>query len=114
MPSQKFTPVALVAALAMAAGTAFAAGDTLPNGKSRFGQPVTEVQGARVVDATTVKSLNVRCGDTVTFVNGAKTFSWKFDTTGHGAVPLARIAPADFGVVASTVYVSRNDSERGG
>ena len=58
--------------------------------------------------------LQVAPGDTVTFVNGAKKFSWKFDTTNHGAVPLAKIAPADFGVVASTVYVSRNDYERGG
>ena len=46
----------------------------------------------------TPRALNVRCGDTVTFVNGAKKFSWKFDTASHGAVPLAKIAPADFGV----------------
>lgn len=114
MPSQKLIPAALLAALAMTAGTAFAASDTLLNGKSRFGQPAAEMQGARIVDAATTKSLNVRCGDTVTFVNGGKKFSWKFDTTSHGAVPLAKIAPADFGAVASTVYVSRNDSERGG
>jgi len=114
MFSQKLPSAAFVATLALAAGSAFAAGDTLPSGKSRFGQPTAELQGARVVDATNAKTLNVRCGDTVTFVNGAKKFSWKFDTTNHGAVPLAKIAPADFGVVASTVYVSRNDYERGG
>ncbi len=114
MRSQNIIPTAFAATLAMTAGIAFAAGDTLMNGKSRFGQPVAEAQGARVFDATTAKSLNVRCGDTVTFVNGVKKFSWKFDTTNHGAVPLAKIAPADFGAVASTVYVSRNDSERGG
>lgn len=114
MFSKNLTTAGFVATLALTAGTAFAAGDLLPNGKSRFGQPAAELQGARVVDATTTKTLNVRCGDTVTFVNGAKKFSWKFDTTNHGAVPLARIAPSDFGAVASTVYVSRNDSERGG
>ncbi len=114
MFSQKLLTAGFVATLAMTAGTAFAAGDTLLNGKSRFGQPAADMQGARVVDATNAKALNVRCGDTVTFVNGAKKFSWKFDTTNHGAFPLAKIAPADFGAVASTVYVSRNDSERGG
>ena len=114
MFSQKLLTAGFVATLALTTGTAFAAGDTLLNGKSRFGQPTADMQGARVVDATNAKALNVRCGDTVTFVNGAKKFSWKFDTTNHGAVPLAKIVPADFGAVASTVYVSRNDSERGG
>lgn len=113
MRSQKIIPATFAATLAMTAGIAFAAGDTLMNGKSRFGEPVAEAPGAPVVNATTAKTLNVRCGDTVTFVNGAKKFSWKFDTTGHGSVPLSKIAPADFGAVASTVYVSRNDSERG-
>lgn len=114
MLSQKLITAGFVSALALTTGSALAAGDTLSNGKSRFGQPAAEMQGARVVDATTAQALNVRCGDTVTFVNGARKFSWKFDTTSHGAVPLAKIAPADFGAVASTVYVSRNDSERGG
>lgn len=113
MFAQKLLTAGFVAALSLAAGTAFAAGDTMLNGKSRFGEPTTDMQGAPVVDATNVKALNVRCGDTVTFVNGAKKFSWKFDTTSHGAVPLAKIAPADFGAVALTVHVSRNDSERG-
>ncbi|MBI2750464.1 MAG: CzcE family metal-binding protein [Burkholderiales bacterium] len=114
MISRKLLTAGIVSTFAFAAGSAFAAGDTLPNGKSRFGQPTADMQGTRVVDVANAKALNVRCGDTVTFVNGAKKFSWKFDTTNHGAVPLAKIAPADFGAVASTVYVSRNDSERGG
>ncbi len=56
------------------AGSAFSAGDTLLNGKSRFGHPTDDMQGARVVDPTNAKALNVRCGDTLTFVNADKKF----------------------------------------
>jgi hypothetical protein len=100
-------------ALAMSAGTAFAAGGTFMNGNSFYGKPSAEMKGNLVVDVATAKTLNVKCGDTVTFVNGAKRFSWRFETTPHSGVPLAKIAPADFGAGATTVYVARNDMERG-
>lgn len=114
MFSQKLLAAGFAATLALAAGSAFAAGDTLPNGKSRFGNPTAEVQNARVVDVAGVKTLNVRCGESVTFVNGAKKFSWRFDPVNHGVVALAKLVPADFGATDIKVYVSRNEAEKGG
>lgn len=99
--------------LAAATGSAFAAGDTYINGKSLYGQPMREAVNAKVVDISQAKKLNVRCGDTVTFVNGDKKFSWKFDVASHRAVDVAKIAPADFGAKAATVFVAPNEFERG-
>ena len=114
MISQKSLIAGLAASLAVAAGSALAAGNTLPNGESRYGHPVSAPQGVVVVNTATAKSVNVLCGDTVTFVNGAEKFSWRFDSVVHGAVPLSKFAPAAFGSVRTTVYVARNEAEYGG
>ena len=67
---------------------------------------------SKVVDLSKApKSLNINCGDVISFRDGDKTFTWKFDVVGHQAVKLAAIAPAGFNAQAFTVYVSRNDSE---
>ena len=57
-------------------------------------------------------SANIKCGDTITFRSGDKTFTWKFDVAGHRAVDLQKIAPAGFTKQPLMVYVSRNDAER--
>lgn len=49
--------------------------------------------------------LTVTRGDTVTFVNGAKRFTWVFDTYEKAPIRLSRIAPSDFGSGHLTVYV---------
>lgn len=67
--------------------------------------------GTRVVNVAEQDSLNVTCGDVVTFQSGGKTFSWKFDTTRHSAVDLQKIAPAGFSEKNFKVYVSRNEGE---
>lgn len=97
----------------LVSGATFAAGGTYISGKSLYGQPARDATGAKLVDVGQAGMLNVRCGDTVTFVNGDKKFSWKFDVASHRAVPLAKIAPTDFGGKLGTVYVSPNDLERG-
>ncbi|CAN7302012.1 CzcE family metal-binding protein [Rhizobacter sp. LjRoot28] len=97
----------------LVSGATFAAGDSYISGKSLYGQPARETTGAKLVDVAQAGKLNVRCGDTVTFVNGDKKFSWKFDVASHRVVPLTKIAPADFGGKLGTVYVSPNESERG-
>jgi len=95
--------------------TATAAGsDTLLSGKSVYGAPATDSQYAIKADLANSKQVNVRCGDTVTFNNAGKSFTWKFDTTTHRNVKLSKIAPAGFGGNNYTVNVSRNDMERGG
>lgn len=102
-----------VAALSILSAPSFA--ETFLNGQSVFGRPAPAGEPAsRVVDVTSAKYLNIRCGDSVTFVNGANRFSWRFDVATHRAVPLAKIAPSGFGTSALTVYVARNDMERGG
>jgi hypothetical protein len=47
----------------------------------------------------------------VEFRDGAKTFTWKFDSAQHRAVNLAVIAPEGFANKNFTVHVSRNESE---
>lgn len=89
-----------------------AKGETLYNGQSVYGRAVTQPQNARVVDVNAEKSLNVDCGETITFKKGAQTFSWKFDTVGHRPVNLRAIAPAGFADSPVTIYVSRSEAER--
>ena len=112
MTSKLVLNVAACAAV-LVTGSAFAAGDTYINGKSVYGQPARETVNAKVVDVTQAQRLNVRCGETVTFVNGDKKFSWKFDVAGHRAVDVSKIAPADFGVKMATVFIAPNEFERG-
>jgi hypothetical protein len=112
MTSKLVLNIAACAAV-LATGSAFAAGDTYINGKSIYGQPVRETVNAKLVDVTQAQKLNVRCGETVTFVNGDKKFSWKFDVAGHRAVDVSKIAPSDFGAKMATVYIAPNEFERG-
>ncbi len=113
-----FAKVTLVASLVAAAAGVHAAGAApasdklLPNGKSVYGQPVTEPKNARVINLDARKSANVDCGDTVVFQKGSQRFAWKFETTNHGAVDLRAIAPAGFTDTKVVVYVSRSDAER--
>lgn len=103
----------LVLAAALAGTSAFAKGsDTLRNGQSIYGKSVSPTEGTRVVDVAAADKLNVRCGDTVTFVNGVKRFTWKFDAVNHQRVNLAKIAPSDFGQADLSVYIAGNDLER--
>lgn len=98
----------------LGASTAFAAGDRMPNGDSVYGKPAQEARSVRVVDVANTKSLNVKCGDIVTFASGGNRFTWKFDTVSHVTVPLAKIAPAGFAGANTKVYVSSNDLEQNG
>lgn len=94
--------------------SAYAAGpDQLLNGKSPYGTQVADGPEAIKADLAKSRYLNVRCGDTVTFVRGDRTFSWKFESLGHRAVPLSKIAPAGFAPDNYMVYVARNEGERG-
>lgn len=114
MLSSMYLTAGFAVALAVAGGSALAAGRILPNGESAYGRLVPAQHGAVVVDTATARSVNVRCGDTVTFVKGSERFSWRFDSVVHGAVSLSQIAPPAFADARIMVYVALNDSELGG
>lgn len=77
------------------------------------GSPVQErLAGSRIVDVTTARSVNVNCGEIVTFRNEGRTFSWKFDVANHGAINLRDIAPAGFAQKPIYIYVSGTENER--
>lgn len=114
MSIKTLTNVALIAVAALTSTAAFAAGDhTLMNGQSVFGVPTSADRSAKVLDVNTAKSMEIKCGDVVTFRNGDKAFTWKFDVIGHRTVDLQTIAPAGFTSKPLMVYVERNESERG-
>src|SRR6218665_1872875 len=94
------------------ASTAFA--DTLRNGKSYYGEPVVPSTHTRVIDLAQASPINVKCGEAVTFVNGSKQFTWKFDSISHRGVALSALAPTSFGAAGQGVYIGRNASEIGG
>lgn len=106
----------LLAGLLAAAGAAQAGQPGAPlmsNGKSIHGSEVLAKDGtAKTVNIDDRKSLNVDCGETVTFRKGDKSFSWKFESANHSAVDLRTIAPAGFLDKAFMVYVSRSEAER--
>jgi hypothetical protein len=103
-----FSAAALLSATAALASQP----DTFPSGRSHFGVPNTAEQATKVVDVRSTKSIDLVCGETVTFRNGDKTFSWRFDTVNHGKVDARKVAPAGFMTEPLMVYVRANDYER--
>lgn len=109
------TPALLAVGIAAFSGIAAAANaDTFMNGQSYYGQPANSGAPARVVDLATANCVNVKYGETVNFVNGAKTFAWTFDGLSPHAVSLAKIAPPDFGTKPLNIYVEKDPLLRGG
>ncbi|MDR7336187.1 MAG: CzcE family metal-binding protein [Roseateles sp.] len=105
---------AFVASLLFAVGAAQAASmtnDTFMNGKSVHGEPVAATQDGRIVNVDAGKSINVNCGDVVTFQKAGKSFTWKFSSAAHRPVDLRAIAPAGFTDKPLKVYISRTDAE---
>lgn len=88
--------------------------DVFRNGESMFGQPAAAgAKSSRVVDVATTKSVTVPYGETVTFqAPNGKQFSWTFNGLDRKAVPVAKIAPADFPATQGQVYVQQNPLTR--
>lgn len=103
---------AISVGLLIFAGAASANQVTLLNGDSIYGKPATSTAAAQVVDVSSAKNLRIPCGEVVTFRNGEKTFSWKFDVISHRTVNLQTIAPAGFSDKALMIYVEKNELER--
>lgn len=88
--------------------------DVFRNGESMFGQPAAAgAMSSRVVDVSTTKSVTVPYGETVTFqAPSGQKFTWTFNGLDRKAVPVAKIAPADFPAAQGTVYVQQNPLTR--
>lgn len=106
----------IAAIVGMAAGfvATFSAGaETFRNGESFYGQPSRGGADARVVDVGATKYINVQYGETVTFRNQGKEFTWTFDGLDQRAVDVQKIAPAGFAATPVTAYVARNPQNDG-
>jgi hypothetical protein len=98
--------------LATPAALAAAQAETFANGRSWYGVPNNPEVASRVVDVNSTDAINIECGETVTFRNGDKSFTWRFDVANHRAVDIRKVAPASFASKKLMVYVSPNDFER--
>lgn len=98
--------------VAMPAAASASKAETFRNGKSWYGVPNSAEAATRVIDVKSAKEINVDCGETITFKNGDKKFTWRFDVAGHHNVDLRKIAPAGFTSEKLMVYVSANVFER--
>ena len=110
---KSFAQATLVVATLVSASAALAAqSETFANGRSHFGVPNTADQATKVVDVKSTKYINLDCGETVTFRNGDKTFTWRFDLVNHGQVDARKVAPAGFMTEPLMVFVRPNEYER--
>lgn len=113
MSVTKFLATATLAISSLLSASALASKpDTFPSGRSHFGDPSTAEQATKVVDVRSTKHINVVCGETVTFRNGDKSFTWRFDTVNHRQVDARKVAPAGFMTEPLMVWVRANEYER--
>lgn len=115
MNMRKIFPMAAVSLLAAYFGPMALASsaETPPNGRSVYGIANAAQAADRTVDVSSTSTLNVTCGETVTFLSGGHSFTWRFDVRGHRPFDLKQVAPASFPLERLMIYVSSNDLERG-
>lgn len=82
---------------------------------SSLGTPVYSTNADRVLRiGPETKSVNVRHYETVRFLVGSKSFTWRFDTLNVGAFELNKVAPQGiFDNQKIMVYVGRHMGEGG-
>ncbi len=90
------------------------ASETFRNGQSLYGQPAQQAQvsAVRTVDIAAARHLNVAYGETVTFRNEGKEFTWTFNGLDRRAVDLAKFAPPGFTSKPFLVHVAQNPLTR--
>lgn len=81
------------------------------NGTSFYGQPADAAVANRVVDVATSRSLNVAYGETITFTDAGRQFTWTFNGLDRKGLVLTDIAPAGFGR-SLKVYVAQDPLTR--
>ena len=115
MNLRKILPMVAVSLLAAYFGPMALAssGQTMANGRSVYGIANATAAADRTVDVSSATTLNVTCGETVTFLSGGHSFTWRFDVRGHRPFDLKQVAPAGFPLQRLMIYVSPNDLERG-
>ena len=103
--------IATITSLTAISATTFAASpDSFANGQSFFGRLNADTVGTRKVDVATLKYVNVKYGETVTFRSEGRQFTWTFDGLDI-SLDLSRISPADFATKALVIYVSSDPSK---
>lgn len=107
-----FTAIALCGVAAVPLASFATGGDTFANGQSYYGQPTSPQAAAREVDLGSTTGINVAYGESVTFRNGGKVFSWTFNGLDRRAVDVEKIAPAGFPTKPLKVYVGLNPANR--
>ena len=112
-PLQVLKTATIVCLTAVSASTFAASSDTFVNGQSFFGRPSADASGSRPVELGTLKYINVKYGETVTFRSSeGKQFTWTFDGLDLLSVEVARIAPSGFAVTPLVIYIAMNPSNR--
>lgn len=104
--------ILITANLTTPAAIASAQSETFASGRSWYGVPNSPEVASREVDVSNTEAINIECGETVTFRNGDKSFTWRFDVVGHRVVDIRKVAPANFASKKLMVYVRPNYLER--
>lgn len=82
-------------AVAAALGAAVPAFANHPSAAGKYGTPVHGAAADRtIVIDPSAKWVNVNRNETVRFVVGGTSFTWRFDTLNQSAIELDKIAPA--------------------
>lgn len=100
-----------LAAMAGLLATTSAGAKTFPTGESYYGSQVPAARYHRVIDLADAKPINIVCGETVTFVNKGKQFTWQFDSIRHSRVAIDQFAPSGFDTAGKVVYIARGEHE---
>lgn len=113
--NSKFATIALVSSAMLAA---FASVDVQAKGApattATYGSTAPADSAERQIVLTpSTKYVNVTNGETVTFVENGKTFTWDFSTYDHVNLKLSAIAPKGLGYPDVRVYVDRDPSTEG-
>ncbi len=111
-PLQRLKIATIICLTAISATTFAASPDTFANGQSFFGRPNADALGSRLVELGTLKYINVKYGETVTFRSEGKQFTWTFDGLDLLSVDVARIAPSGFAMKPLVIYIAQNPSNR--
>ena len=103
----------LILAAAFTSIGAMAAGaGQFANGQSLYGQAVDPVAGAREVDLATAGCFTVAYGDTVRFVDGARSFTWQFNGLDGRGVYVRQFAPGGIAAGDAMAHVLKDPQNR--
>ncbi|WP_298856807.1 CzcE family metal-binding protein [uncultured Aquimonas sp.] len=101
-----------IASLGITMAAAAAGPDTFRNGQSYYGQVAATAAMGKTVDLGSTKYLNVEYGETITFRNAGRQFSWTFNGLDRRSVDVSKIAPPGFTSKPFVVYIAEDPNNR--